>query len=362
MFIVTRAGRSGRCSKPRQNAANHAGRLWTSLRERSPRGWSGPVWRGALFAAALGTASGPAGALTFDFEVVFQTGDLAPGVPGTSFLGFVPAPINDQGEAALDASLTGPGVTNETFRVLGTAGSGGAFAPLIRAGDPAPGIAGATVRGFAGASDIDNAGHTAFFASVQGPGFDETNNSVLYVQTASGLEPVLRTGAPIPGQPPEITVAGLGRPVINDAGDLVVTVEIDAPGVTDDNDEVVLPQTATGFEFAAREGFPVSGLPGLVLESIFGPPSLDEDGTIILNTRPLTGGPLPGSFSGLIAIGETESTVLAQQAAIPLPAGAWLLAAALALLWRRSIGVPPPSLQPAAASRPGTPAWSNTDV
>ncbi|MEL7174155.1 MAG: hypothetical protein AAFN05_14465, partial [Pseudomonadota bacterium] len=148
MFIVTRAGRSGRCSKPRQNAANHAGRLWTPLPEQDPRGWSGSVWRGALFAAALGTASGPAGAPTFDFEVVFQTGDPAPGVAGTSFFGFVPAPINDQGEAALVASVTGPGVTNETFRVLGRAGSGGAFAPLIRAGDPAPGIAGATVSGF----------------------------------------------------------------------------------------------------------------------------------------------------------------------------------------------------------------------
>ncbi|MEM9761602.1 MAG: choice-of-anchor tandem repeat NxxGxxAF-containing protein [Pseudomonadota bacterium] len=270
-------------------------------------------------AAALCAVGEPAGALTFDFEVVFQTGDDVPGVPGTTFSGFVPGPINDQGETVLNASVTGPSGTNPAPRFLGTAGSGGTFALQLRPGDPAPGIAGATVTGFSRAQDIDNAGQIAFLAGLDGQGIDQTNNTVLYVQTASGLEPVLRTGATIPGQPPEITVADLGTPIINDAGDLVVTVEIDAPGVTDDNDDVVLRQTATGFEIAAREGFPVSGLPGAATERIFGTPGLDEDGTIILNTRLQTAGPPTGSSGGLIAIGETGSTVLAQQGVTQVP-------------------------------------------
>ena len=100
---------------------------------------------------------------------------------------------NDQ--VLLQASLAGPGVTNENRTTILRSDSSG-ISLVVRAGDPVPGIsdavfAGGPIFNFTG----NSSGEVAFTANLMGPNVDETNDQALFSDVGgNGLQMVAREG------------------------------------------------------------------------------------------------------------------------------------------------------------------------
>ena len=96
--------------------------------------------------------------------LLVREGDEAPGTGGATFSDLKRSPaLNNAGETAFRADLTGPGVTGANDSGIFT--SAGLVA---REGDVAPGTGGATFSFFR-APALNDAGETAFLADLTGP-------------------------------------------------------------------------------------------------------------------------------------------------------------------------------------------------
>jgi hypothetical protein len=157
---------------------------------------------------------------------VASPGLHAPGTSdGVNFrnIGFPPA-LNDAGQTAFAAMLTGSGVDSTNNIGIWSEGSG-TLALVARAGDHAPGMPSGVnfglIYGFSVA--LNNAGQAAFVAPLNGSGVDSTNDWGLWSDRSGNLELVAREGDQAPGAPSGVNFGDSGgttfiRPVLNDAG------------------------------------------------------------------------------------------------------------------------------------------------
>lgn len=215
--------------------------------------------------------SGTPGAM---FAVV-REGDAAPGTaPGTSLAAFTTAPrINSAGRIALVATLGG-GATTAANDESVWVGAPGALALAAREGDAAPGLpAGVAIASFPAAPHtplaINAAGQIALRGTVAGPGITSANNDALWVGTAGALSLVIHEGDPAPELPPGIVIAdnfpgasALGDAVLNGQGQVAFLATLAGPGVTFQNDTVLLATEPDGaLRLIARTGewFDVGG-------------------------------------------------------------------------------------------------------
>ncbi len=183
----------------------------------------------AVMAISLGLA-GAAEAATL--RIIALTGQEAPGTGGALFSDFDderPA-LNDSGEVAFYAELEGPGVTAANDVGIFTSG-----ALVARTGDPAPGVGGAVYESFGNEPALNNAGETAFRARLTGPGVTPDNNTGVF--TSGALVARDGDAAPgIGGAVYSQGVSPFfGRPSLNDVGQVAFTAVFDGPGVTLDN-------------------------------------------------------------------------------------------------------------------------------
>jgi hypothetical protein len=154
-------------------------------------------------------------------ELAFRTGGQAPGLPNnvtmTGMLGTVEAPaINDAGDIAFGARLSGPGVNSENNSSLWTLADS-LLQLVARSGDGAPGApAGTTFVGFDQIHPIglNNAGEIIFHATVRFSG--GTFGQGIWSEGGDALHPVAITGAGAPGT--AAAFDSLANPVINGAG------------------------------------------------------------------------------------------------------------------------------------------------
>lgn len=121
-----------------------------------------------------------------------RSGDVAPGTGGAQFTGFSNAlpGVNAAGDIAFVAGLRDP--DTNTFLGQGAFTSSGLVA---RTGDPAPGTGGASFDGFINYVALNDAGETAFWATLAGDDVTFENNGGIF--TSSGL--VARAGDIAPG-------------------------------------------------------------------------------------------------------------------------------------------------------------------
>lgn len=87
-------------------------------------------------------------AVAFDVEVLYMTGDEAPGVPGAVFEGFGTPVINASGQVAFGADMdsgVGPITGGNDSGVWGPKGAGG-LQLIAQEGDTAPGVGGFAYR------------------------------------------------------------------------------------------------------------------------------------------------------------------------------------------------------------------------
>jgi hypothetical protein len=149
----------------------------------------GPVVRGIW--------SGGAG----DLGLVASTGESAPGLPsGATFTSILTGSndvmLNNEGDVAFLATVSGPGITSANNTGLWV-GERGSLELVARTGDHAPGTPnGVTFSTFSGATLLLNdAGQIAIRAGLTGTGVNNTNNLGIWATDRSGiLRLIARTG------------------------------------------------------------------------------------------------------------------------------------------------------------------------
>ena len=106
--------------------------------------------------------------------------------------------LNDAGQTAFWANLTGSGVDNTNDWGVWSEGSG-SLGLVARSGSPAPGTPdGVNYDSFFVQTGFNDAGQTAFFAFVTGSGVDPSNDQGIWSEGSGSLALVARSGTPGP--------------------------------------------------------------------------------------------------------------------------------------------------------------------
>jgi hypothetical protein len=279
------------------------------------------------------------GSTAANLTLAAREGTQAPGLPAGAlygdFFGVFPA-NNAAGKLAFRGKLqtTSGGVTADTDGAIWS-GQVGAFVPLAREGDQAPGApAGAVYAGF-GDPVLDAAGRTAFQAALK-PGAAgltaERVNGLWSERTAGTVALLVREGTQAPGAPAGATFDRFDRPFVNARGELAFTgkLKTTSGGDTTLTDSGLWVADADGqIALIAREGDPFQVAPGAfrTIKEITLPnfATGGEDG---LTTA-------FGDDQLVFRLTFTDNSSGVFTAAVPEPASLALLPAAAILLQRR---------------------------
>ncbi len=210
---------------------------------------------------------GPQGA----FQVLAREGGAVPTVTGGKFLDFGVTDdaysIADDGRVAFKAEYwDGPLYRFSLFRT----DKSGNVLPVLKAGDPAPGLEGeAATIGSVGAFGMFPDGRimakaTVYYDADPWGGYS-SKKSVLYVPGAGDtLVLAFKSGDPVPGIPGGVLeFEGGASPVANGVGDIVFSGNVIGGGVTiDNNSGLFLYSPGKGFRLLMREGTPIEVAPG----------------------------------------------------------------------------------------------------
>ena len=180
------------------------------------------------------------------------------------FLSTAPVAFNNAGQTAFRAWLTGDGVDDSNEVGIWSEGSG-SLELVARQGSPAPGTpGGVNFGGFGAWFVLNDAGQTAFRANLTGAGVDFTNNRGVWVEGADGLELVARTGSTAPGTPSGVNFSGLSRPTLNEAGQVAFRGDLTGTGVNSTNNLGIWATDQTGaLQLIARKGNQLEVTPGV---------------------------------------------------------------------------------------------------
>lgn len=175
-------------------------------------------------------------------RTVALSGTQAPGTSsGTNFNFFSDAPVlNDAGQIAFRASLSGSGVDSNNSAGIWSEGSGN-LALVARGGSQAPGVPSGVVFNaldWSSASNIglslNNAGQVSFWGTLLGPGVDtmhHTNTRGIWSEGSGVLALVAREGDHAPGLPDDITLSSLSAHSLNNAGQIAFPSSFKQSGV-----------------------------------------------------------------------------------------------------------------------------------
>ncbi|QDV75397.1 DUF7453 family protein [Botrimarina mediterranea] len=250
-------------------------------------------------------------------DILVREGNQAPaaasGAVFGSFGGTVV--INDQGRVAFSGGLRigSGGVTVDNQSGIWTAGPGG-LRQVMREGDQAPSSPpGVVFSGLSSAIDnliFNDAGHTAFYASVRDAGgsVDATNNSGFWLDGPSGLQLLAREGTQAPGLVAGAVFESLSTNgvtgTLNNNGQVAFRAFLrqGEGGVNSYNDAALWTTLDGPVSLLLREGDQAPGLPnGAFFDSFGEPPRLNDSGHILFRgfMRPGFGGVTYDSDEGL---------------------------------------------------------------
>jgi hypothetical protein len=252
--------------------------------------------------------------------------------PALTFRSVGSPSINDAGQIAFPGRLTGPGVDDTNNDGL-WAGTPGAILPVIREGDPAPRLADGTTFGFSFKAIINHSGRLAFGAFLSDPQGELTLS--IWTGTAGNLELVARGGEPAPGTEPGVVFRPrtMGDIAFNNAGQLAFWAQLEGPGVDQTNNDGLWATDPTGrLLLVAREGDEVELAPGIVrtiqlVAAVYPLSAGTEDGGLLSFDD-------AGRLAYTVQF--TDGTYGAFVATIPEPAAGLLLLMAGCLLGRRA--------------------------
>jgi hypothetical protein len=185
--------------------------------------------------------------------------------------------FNNAGQTAFYSTLTGPGISALRPGAIWSE-SGGSLHVVARDNTQAPGLASGTIFDTVGASGFNDAGQLAFTALLR----DSTNTTSMSLWSNAGgsLQSLALGGAPAPGVNDGSTFLNFGRPLLNAAGRLAVTATLSGPNITTLNETGIWAETAAGLRLVAREGMDTPGVSGLQFLQIDPGIAFDDSGRV----------------------------------------------------------------------------------
>ncbi len=202
-------------------------------------------------------AAGPASALS----TLLQCDSQVPQIPGATFAGGIfDLSYNDLGWAGFSSFMEGPGIdiTNHYAMFVGGPGD---LQIVVREGDPAPGMPdGVTFLNFSNRPGQNTDGEILFFGVVQGPGITPANATGVWAGPREAPLPLIRNGDPAPGLPEGTTISLLDSANISDGHRVWYRAQFSGPGVTPESDEAFWWGDLDDVSVVIREGDPAPGM------------------------------------------------------------------------------------------------------
>jgi hypothetical protein len=220
-------------------------------------------------------------------RTVALSGEPAAGTPsGQNFQSFdFPPQLNDSGQIAFNATLTGAGVDTSNNEGIWSEGAG-SLALVARTGNHAPGTASGVKYGSAsspftfGVPVFNDSGKTAFRTTVLGAEVDETNNVGIWSESSGSLALVARTGSQAAGTPNGAYYWSLEPPLLNNLGNTAFFGTLVGAGVELENYRGIWSGGASNLDLVVRQGTHAPGTPAGVSFDTFG---VFESGEHVLN-------------------------------------------------------------------------------
>jgi hypothetical protein len=243
----------------------------------------------ALRSPVIGGGSGIWKLVNGAMAPVIKSGDQAPGTDaGVTFTSFsAVAKLNSAGLTAFRGLLEGPGVSNETNGSGIWVERNNAVALVARRGNSAP-IAGLKFLNI-GEPTINQRGQTAFLAALTGPGVDATNNDALWAEKDNVLSLVARAGTQAPLAPVGAKFNAFGEPLFNGDSDVAFTASLVGGGLVATNDDGIWIRKDGVLKQVAAEGAAAPGGPQGALFQVFTDISLNSAGQVAFSST-LAGG------------------------------------------------------------------------
>lgn len=181
----------------------------------------------------------------------------APGIGGSvKFLSVGPAISNDLGATVFRAYLDGGGVNGGNDSGIWHATAAAAPTLVARAGNAAPGLAGVDY-GVMGLPRLSGAGIVAFQAGLAGGSVTAANDQAVFAGAPGAFSPILRKGDAAPGTPAGTTFASLIEEsvLVNNNGKVAVQAALAGPTIVTDQNQVGIWSNASGsMQLVARAG------------------------------------------------------------------------------------------------------------
>jgi hypothetical protein len=251
------------------------------------------------------------------YRTVARNARAAPGTgPDVNFSDFgvgKSVMINAAGQAAFLATLSGTGVNSTNDSGIWSEGSG-ALGLVVREGDAAPGTEPGVVYLFFGSNNnpvFNDAGQTAFYGSLTGPGIVPGNAAGIWSEGAGSLALVARSGDQAPGTDPGVvftnTISSYSR--FNDAGQVAFASRLTGPGVTTANEFGIWSEGGGSLDLVAREGDQAPGTAlGVVYDGSLGVSGINGAGQVVLGDS--GAGIWSGGTGALSLVAHTGDVVL----------------------------------------------------
>jgi hypothetical protein len=232
-----------------------------------------------------GIWSGAPAALT----PVARKGSSAAGLPASVFYDALSAPVlNDNGQVAFKGLLNGA-VGTFNNEALWT-GAPGALALVARKGTQAAGL-GASVNYDGFVTDppaYNRSNQVAFVAALTGLGVGTNNNEGLWFGAPGALTLIARMGSTAAGLAAGVNYNGFNRPVINGSGRIAFKGLLIGTGVGAQNDQAIWTGPAGTLSVIARSGSNAPGASAGAIFSGFSDPIINETGLTVFKAT-LTG-------------------------------------------------------------------------
>ena len=260
-------------------------------------------------------------------SLVVREGDAVPdagtGVSLGSLGSFFPPSLNDQGEIAFGALLTGTGVTNANNGSIFISDVGGALSLVAREGDAAPGAGDGVLFGELNdeSPSLNDQGEIAFTAVLAGNDVTNANNSAIFGDVGGTLSLVAREGDAAPGAGEGVLFGSLREPTLNNQGDIAFGALLTGTGVTNANNSGIFLESDGMLSLLVREGDIIDlgdGDLATIISLSFGNNGFNDLGQIVFSANTSNG-------SGLF-LASPDGIVVSP---VPLPAALPLMASGL---------------------------------
>lgn len=235
---------------------------------------SGPNVNSTNQRAIYTDASGP-------LTLVARQGNPAPGAGvGVEFDQVGSPVINSAGHVAFDCDLRGPGIVSQSSGAI-CSNRSGALQLVTRGGDVAPGVTGNANLGLFGTPAINDAGQIAFGATLTGPGVSSSNNTGIFSEGGGALSLVAREGSQVPGAATGVKFNIFGNPLINRKGQTAFHAHLTGPGILPGAGGAIFAEMNGGLEMIAAAGDSVPDVgPGAFFRNDFTNPSINSSGQV----------------------------------------------------------------------------------